>query len=232
MRDDGGCACGGGRLCENDAIALRRGARGAIGDGVPAVEPQFESKEESMKPVLAALCGLSLMLSSAAGLAQHAHEHGVAELRVAADADELAIEFASPLESLVGFEHEPRTEAQRAALVAAEARLRDFGSLFSLPAAAGCTLRGVALDSPWLQGAGHQRAHDAAHPHARAHEDGHAELVAGYSLRCEAPAALDALGLKLFEAFPRLREIRAERVSAHGRGAATLRPQAPALRLR
>ncbi|NLF55292.1 MAG: DUF2796 domain-containing protein [Thauera phenolivorans] len=172
------------------------------------------------------------MLCSAAGRAQQAHEHGVAELHVAADADELVIEFASPLESLVGFEHEPRNEAQRAALAAAEARLRDFDSLFSLPVAAGCVLRGVALDSPWLQGAAHAHLHDAAHAHARDHVDGHAELVAGYTLRCEEPAALDALGLSLFEAFPRLREIRAERVSAQGQGAATLRPQATVLPLR
>jgi len=183
-----------------------------------------------MKPVLAALCGLSLMAGSAAAHAQQAHEHGVAELRVAVDADELVIEFASPLETLVSFEHEPRTEAQRAALATAEARLRDFDSLFSLPAAARCVLRGVALDSPWLQGAAHEHRHDAAH--ARDHHDGHAELVAGYTLRCEAPAALDELGVRLFEAFPRLREIRAERVSAQGQGAATLRPRVSVVPLR
>src|SRR5690606_20886978 len=57
-------------------------------------------------------------------LAQHAaHEHGVADLRVAAEGNTVVIEFDSPLDNLVGFEHAPRDDAQRMALRTAEKRL-------------------------------------------------------------------------------------------------------------
>ncbi len=58
-----------------------------------------------------------------------AHEHGVAVLRVVSEGATLMIEFVSALDNLVGFEHAPRTDAQRTALRAAQARLRDAAAL-------------------------------------------------------------------------------------------------------
>lgn len=174
-----------------------------------------------MRFPLAILSAAALLLSAAPAGAQHAHgahEHGVAELRVAVEADVIEIEFASPLDSLVGFEHAPRTAAQRKAMAAADATLREPARLFALPAAAGCEPKEVVLVSPWPQGGG--QSHDAADA-----DDGgerHAELVASYRLQCARPAAADALQVRLFAAFPRLREIRAERVSPRGQGAARL----------
>ena len=45
-----------------------------------------------------------------------AHSHGRAKLRVATDGNLLTLEFESPLENLVGFEHAPRNDKQKAAL--------------------------------------------------------------------------------------------------------------------
>ena len=78
----------------------------------------------------------ALSILMAAGLASAspvhadaAHEHGVAVLRVVSEGATLMIEFVSPLDNLVGFEHAPRTDAQRTALRAAQARLRDAAAL-------------------------------------------------------------------------------------------------------
>lgn len=179
------------------------------------------------KGVITALSAVAVALSAAPAWAGHAHEHGVAELRVAVEGGEVAIEFATPLDNLVGFEHEPRTDGQRRALAAAEERLQQAQALFVLPEAAGCTVQAVSLDSPWPQGGGHAHDHDDGHDHGA----GHAELVVDYRLRCSRPAALDGVQVRLFEAFPRLREIRAQRVSARGQGAAVLRPGKTALPL-
>lgn len=148
------------------------------------------------------------------------HEHGLAVLRVVLDGGALEIELATPLDTLVGFEHAPRTAAQRAALEVAERGLRDGAALFGLPEAAGCALMAVSLASPWLQSEDRADAGGAAH--VQAGDGDHGELVAGYRFQCARPQALDALQLRLFELFPRLRAVRAEWASARGQGAAKL----------
>ncbi len=152
-----------------------------------------------------------------------AHQHGVATLGVAIEGDRLHVVLTAPLDTLVGFEHEPRTATQREALARAQARLEDFGVLFRLPTAAGCRVDGVDLSSPWALASGRGAA--------TARRDGHAELSAEYRLSCQAPEALDLLELKLFEVFPRAREVRAERVSPRGQSAARLTPKQRALSL-
>ena len=52
-----------------------------------------------------------------------AHEHGVASLNVALDGQTLEIQLQSPAMNLVGFEHEAKSEADKAWLVAATAPL-------------------------------------------------------------------------------------------------------------
>ena len=76
--------------------------------------------------------------ASAAAYAQHAHEHGAARLEVALDGGKLSIGLESPLDNLVGFEHAPRNEKQRAALAKMTDDLKGTERLFDLPAAAAC----------------------------------------------------------------------------------------------
>ena len=172
-----------------------------------------------MKKLAAALVGLGITFTA---FAQGGHEHGVARLQVAIDGGQLAIELQSPLDNLVGFEHEPSTEAQRRALADAEARLRDFGALFVLPVAAGCMLSEVELESPWH--AGHDEAHDHEQDHecAHDHEEAHGEMHVRYLLNCTRPEALTGMTVKLAEAFPRTARIRTETATPRGQNALTL----------
>lgn len=188
-------------------------------------------------PALLAGVGAALALSSMPALAQHAaHEHGVARLSVALDGRELLIELVTPLDNLVGFEHAPTNDAQRHALVEAEAALQDGARLFLLPAASACVQREVAIENPWPD-TGHDHDHADAHEDEHMHEaggdgepkSGHADLVATYQFECAQPAALDALDVRLFERFPRLRELRAERATPGGQGATVLRPDVTVL---
>lgn len=177
-----------------------------------------------MKRLLPALIAL---LGATAVSAQHAHaphEHGVAALRVAIDGELLQIEFSSPFDNLIGFEHAPRTDKQRKALADAENLLNNFERLFVVPVAAGCELSGTELEHPFGDHAGHEHEpkHEHKDEHKHEHDGDHAELSATYTLRCAAPAALDTLQVKVFDVFPRTRRIRAERVSPRGQSAATL----------
>jgi len=173
---------------------------------------------------------LLLACVCSAAQAQHAaHEHGVAELRVAVEGKALHIEYASPLDTLVGFEHAPTDERQHRQLAEAESMLRNAARLFRLPAAAGCVLKKAELSSPWAmarQGHGADEADDHDHDHEHAHAaEGHAEMEAAYAFECARPQALDTLELLVFDAFPRTREVRAERVSDRGQAALSLTPQ-------
>lgn len=185
-----------------------------------------------MKGVIAASFFLGFA-SLAQAQAHGAHEHGVADLRVAVEGSELSIELSTPLDNLVGFEHAPRTDAQRKAVAEAEARLRDFPALFVLPAAARCEVKDIELESPWHEAEhgehkdhGHDHKHEQAHDHkhddGHDHDAGHGDLHAHYELSCAVPQALNEVQVRLGEVFPRMARVRAETATPNGQNAATL----------
>ncbi|AVZ78116.1 DUF2796 domain-containing protein [Zoogloeaceae bacteirum Par-f-2] len=180
---------------------------------------RFDGRDRNVsgmiKKLTMGLAGLGLGLTA---FAHGVHEHGVARLQVAIDGGRLVVALQSPLDNLVGFEHKPRTAAQRSAWAEAEGRLRDFGALFVLPPAAGCTLTNVDLELPWEAGARPDYDHDHDHDHDAAHGEVHVQ----YALDCAQPQALTGLTVKLAERFPRTARIRAEAVTPRGQNAQTL----------
>jgi hypothetical protein len=53
-----------------------------------------------------------------------AHQHGISHMNVAFEENELYIELISPAASIVGFEHHPRSEAQKTAVKKATETLK------------------------------------------------------------------------------------------------------------
>ena len=89
-----------------------------------------------MRPILPSLFSLLLTTLPAVAGPGHAHVHGQARLEVVLDGPVLAIALESPLDGIVGFEHSPRTAAQKQAAAQALAALKDPARLFALPAEA------------------------------------------------------------------------------------------------
>ncbi len=143
-----------------------------------------------------------------------AHVHGVAELNVAVDADTLLIELDTPAHNLVGFEHAPRTDAQRAAVTEARKTLEDGIALFAPSAAAECVqisnAANLNLDA----------ADDQQLPDEEIHADAHAE----WAFTCAKPAALTQLDVKLFDVFPGKDKLRVQLVTPNGQRGAELTP--------
>lgn len=194
-------------------------------------------------------------------LAQGAHVHGLVHLDVAVDAKTLTIALESPLDSLLGFEHRPRTAAQRKAAADVLARMNDGASLFRPDAAAQCTPTKTAVQAEVLQaepaGAKHgkheehgkgdkhgthpkheEHAKDGKHAHDKhgkgdKHEDHeeHAELGATYEYTCQQPDKLTAVEIGLFDAFKRIRSIEVQVAGAQGQSKHTLKPTDKVLRL-
>ena len=151
----------------------------------------------------------------AASAAAFAHEpgphvHGVARLQIALDGPLLTLFLDSPLDNLLGFEHFPSTEKQKAAVAALDSRLRRAQSVFLPTPAARCASTSVKLESPVFT------------PKAPAAGDGHADLKAEYVFRCELPERLKDVDVRLFDGFPHMRRIEVQVAGPRGQASATL----------
>lgn len=188
-----------------------------------------------------------------------AHEHGVGALNVAIEGARVLMAFAAPGADIVGFEHPAATDADRAAIAAATARLADPMMLFSPSAAAGCTVvsasvalvgEGAGPDAAHdethgdVQGGAHAHGHDDAHGHdhgrdaghadAAAHDAGgagHSEFVAEYALACAAIDRLEGFEFGYFAQFPNAERLAVAILSDRGQRAAVVERDAPRLGL-
>lgn len=175
--------------------------------------------KDSLRPWLAtaALAGVASMGAPAATAQGHAHVHGQAQLEVVLEGASLEITLSAPLDSIVGFEHAPRTAAQRQTAEAALRSLADPAQLFSLPPAAGCRLQDKSVDAPTLQAApGTAKAGD------------HADLDATWRFGCSAPVQLDRVKLSLFERFVPMKRLTVLVAGPAGQGRYPLRRGAAA----
>ena len=124
--------------------------------------------------------------------------------------------------NLVGFEHAATTDADKAKVAAARARLENPLVLFNLPAAAGCKVATQELESPLFGDKPDADDHDDD-DHAEADKDGHehhhdhSEIHAHYQFSCSAPGALKTLDLAtIFNTFPATQKIQVQLIGPSG----------------
>ena len=171
-----------------------------------------------------------------------AHEHGHAVLKLAQEGTEVVVHFESPLDSIVGFEHEPQNDEQRAALEEAVGLVQVSENIVRLPDT--CTSSGEPeINVPHLSD-DHGDDHDAADEHSdtahddhessgededghHAHEDAeaHADLEATFKYRCE--SGVEWLEATAFVTFDGLEEIELQAVGPDGTVAETLIAASP-----
>ncbi|MEM8730584.1 MAG: DUF2796 domain-containing protein [Pseudomonadota bacterium] len=99
-----------------------------------------------------------------------AHEHGVGELDIAIEGDQMVMELHVPGADIVGFEYAPEAEADKATVAAALETLEAPLSLFVLPDAAGCTVVEASAELE-IEGEEDQDDHDHGEDHADDHDD-------------------------------------------------------------
>ena len=172
---------------------------------------------------------MSLALGAAAATRElGAHVHGVAELRVVIDGNQLSISFESPLDNVVGFERAPRTDKERSAVRSMATRLRQAQTLFVTTPAAQCKLVSVQLVSAALP------ADLLGEPKPTKVEgskegEGHADLDASFTFNCANASQLKGMDVGLMQAFPGLRKLNVQVVGPKGQSATTLVPGKRAL---
>lgn len=159
---------------------------------------------------------LLILLAPFPIMAAEAHVHGVATLQLALDDSLLHLNLSSPLDSLLGFEHQPRTEKQKTAVRHMADQLHQAERLFQPTVAARCTLKTYSLESPVLETGKHKEHEHEGHEHA--------DLDAEFVFYCAKPNELRDLEVNLFTYFPGLLRLKTEAATPRGQSAAMLTP--------
>ncbi|PWE45990.1 DUF2796 domain-containing protein [Pseudomonas prosekii] len=195
-----------------------------------------------MRRLLLALPFALLPLAAAHAVDEHdhdhehgslsAHEHGVGRLNAALDGQTLELELESPAMNLVGFEHAATTDADKAKVAAARAKLENPLVLFNLPKAAGCKVATQELESPLFgDKPDADDDHDEADKDGHEHHHEHSEIQAHYQFSCSAPGALKTLDLaNIFNTFPATQKIQVQLISPSGQQGVEVTAKAAALK--
>lgn len=199
--------------------------------------------QRGFRLLAAGLCALFVTIEAQAAERHHdAHEHGVSEAKLAVDGNIVEIELESPGADIVGFEHAAKSDSDKAAVARAAGILAKGADIFAPAAAARCSLIEADIDAPGMEkghddhGDKHHGEEGHAHGHAHGHkdhddakgekhdEDGHSEFKAHYRFRCANTDKLTHIDVKLFEQFPRARELRVQAITGTGQFVRELKP--------
>ena len=152
------------------------------------------------------------------------HEHRVGTLNVALDDNTLELDLDSPAMNLVGFEHAATTDADKASVAAAKARLENPLTLFNLPPAAKCVVEAQELNSPLFDPAPEEGASKAKTEHH------HSDVEAHYAFTCAEPGQLKNLDLgTFFKTFPGTHTFKVQLIGPNGQQAVNVSAKAPTL---
>lgn len=144
---------------------------------------------------------------------RHVHVHGIAKLEVAVEGADIHLHLETPLEGVLGFEHTPGNDKERAIVAQMRKTMTNGGALFAPTTAAQCKFTESTLEAPSLE------PKPAGKPDA--HEE-HGDLDVVFRFTCVQPAKLTGVEVRLFEAFPKMRRIDAQVVSGKGQKAMRL----------
>lgn len=141
-----------------------------------------------------------------------AHVHGQGTLSIAIEGQKVQMELVAPGDDIVGFEHPPKTDAQKAALAKAKATLSNGLTLFKLPQSAGCKL--VTANAETRPETHHDDEDEKKDAKEEAGE--HSEFHAVYEISCAAPEKLTALETVYFTDFKKAQALNVSIVSTKG----------------
>ena len=155
------------------------------------------------------IAALTLVAGSSMAEQRHLgpHVHGQATVDVSVDGPTLQVALSIPGHDAVGFEHPPTNLEQAQALSAARAKL-NAGTWLVPAAAAGCRTTSTKVVG------------DGFEPTAK--PGGHGDFDVTYVLTCAKPDRLDALDVRLVEAFPSVQHVVTNIVTANGSTQVTL----------
>jgi hypothetical protein len=132
-----------------------------------------------------------------------AHEHGSAKLNIAFESAKGApkgvMEFETPADSVIGFEYEAKSAADKAKQTAALNTLKTrFAEMVIFPAAAACKISNKSAKVDIEQ-------HDAKAKGAK--QEQHSEVRAEFDVQCAKPLAGTELRFGFTKVFPKIHDV-------------------------
>lgn len=162
-----------------------------------------------------------------------AHLHGKVVVNVALEGPLLSVELDSPAINVVGFEHAPRTDAEKREVAAVDRWLASGVGVIGISSAAGCVRQQVDYTPPKFDGDDHDHDHDHEHDRgAGAEGETHADYRARFTYTCANPAALSWADLWLVRRLKNVAEIEVNLVTPQVQTQRTLGADATRLELR
>jgi hypothetical protein len=168
------------------------------------------------KLIFVSLVSVFLLVAreGAAAEKRHAesHVHGMAQINIVVEGKKVTVEFRTPTEGVMGFEHEARTDAERKKRDVAMKIISDrFNELVILDSKNGCK----SGSSKWfiVRGDAHdakdkQRASEAPKKSAE-----HSEVQATHTFECERSPAGTKVSFGVSRLFPEIHEIKVQVLS-------------------
>jgi hypothetical protein len=163
---------------------------------------------------------LSLAFCPLVAISAEKHVHGDAELFIALEGNQVLIEFESPADNIIGFEHAPATPLQHQQLATSLALLEEHSSIAAFSEIT-CKQISAEVESPFKNHDEHEKSHDSEHKeHGHEHEKSeHTEFHTSYTLECNADTQnLSAITINAFKHFKGINNITVKWVTANGQG--------------
>ncbi|WP_193181348.1 DUF2796 domain-containing protein [Nisaea sediminum] len=134
-----------------------------------------------------------------------AHEHGHGQLNIAIEGNSVLMELEIPGADIVGFEHEAKSDADKAAMTDAEKKLKDGAALFHFQGAT-CTFAQAQVED----------GHEDHGKQPAAQEEQHSEFHVAYEISCDDASRLTGIEFPFFAVFPHSEELDVTVLGAQG----------------
>jgi len=184
--------------------------------------------------ILLVCLSISFNVLAEASRQKDSHEHGAANLKIALEGEKIQVEFEVPSESLIGFEHFPKSLSDRENFSNAIKILSIPSKLFSISREGECLLVGMNISQSLFSNEeehGHDESEDEHGKDESEDEHGHdesekseihSEFKSNYSWNCQHLDEIDSIGTQLMTVFPKIEEIRVNWITNNGQGSLEL----------
>jgi len=192
--------------------------------------------------IATALIGLAIpAVAQEARRQLDAHSHGEGRLAIAIEGKTVEMELEAPASDIIGFEHAPKTKAQRKTLADARKQLGKLAGVMVLSPEAGCKLKSTDVDVLGAAAGGKEHDHDHDHDHGKKagakaddhdHEHGsHSEFKVTYKVECTAPEKLGSVAFDYFKSFKGAEKLNVTVIGPKGQSSYVVTREKPVLDL-
>jgi hypothetical protein len=153
-----------------------------------------------------------------------AHVHGIAEINIAVEGTKATVEFRAPAESVMGFEHEAKTESDNKKRDAALEQLRTKkDQMVVFDPKLGCKSSDIktAIVEEKGEGTKAQPSKDAQKDQKKSGE--HREVRGTFSVACDKPLAGTRVKFGVYKVFPEIQEIKVQVLGDSGQSGGTIK---------